>query len=257
VALAFDSLTVVRWTPLFAAALMTVTAWWISRLPQAPHDLRVASGEVRERPPGPGPLRNLGWILVTFFIGTLWTNQVLLNVVIPLWLVEETDAPRVLLAWLFGTNTVMAVLLQVSAARGVNSVASSLRAARISAGFFVLSCFIVLVTHDTLGWVTIALVWLGHVTVTGAELFQSAAHWGFLSELSDPTRLGEYQGAAHIGGTAGGVWAPAAYTFLAMEWGTPGWLTIAAIVVVATLGMGPASRSAQRYLAAEPARSTA
>ena len=49
----------------------------------------------------------------------LGTNQVLLNVVIPLWLVQETDAPRVLLAWLFGTNTVMAVLLQVPAARGV------------------------------------------------------------------------------------------------------------------------------------------
>ena len=205
----------------------------------------------------PAALRNRGFLGLMACDGVLASNQVLLNVVIPLWLVEETDAPRVLLAWLFGTNTVMAVLLQVSAARGVNSVASSLRAARISASFFVLSCFIVLVTHDTLGWVTIALVWLGHVTVTGAELFQSAAHWGFLSELSDPTRLGEYQGAAHIGGTAGGVWAPAVYTFLAMEWGTPGWLMIAAIVVVATLGMGPASRSAQRYLAAEPARATA
>ena len=44
--------------------------------------------------------------------------------------------------------------------------------------FFVLSCFVVLVTHDTVGWVTIALVWLGHVTVTGAELFQSAAPLG-------------------------------------------------------------------------------
>ena len=66
---------------------------------------------------------------------------------------------------------------------------------------------------------TIALVWLGHVTVTGAELFQSAGHWGFTSELSDPDRRGEYQGAAHIGGTLGSVWAPALFTFLAMELG--------------------------------------
>ena len=106
--------------------------------------------------------------------------------VIPLWLVQETDAPRVLLAWLFGTNTVLAVLLQVSASRGAGTVPGALRAARISAGFFVLSCLIVLVTHDTIGWVTIALVWLGHVTVTGAELFQSAGHWGLVAELSDP-----------------------------------------------------------------------
>jgi hypothetical protein len=30
---------------------------------------------------------------------------VLLNVVVPLWLVERTDAPHTLLARLFGTNT--------------------------------------------------------------------------------------------------------------------------------------------------------
>jgi MFS family permease len=150
---------------------------------------------------------------------------------------------------------VLAVLLQVSAARGVNSVPTSLRASRISAGFFVLSCFIVLGTHDTLGWTTILLVWLGHVTVTGAELFQSAGHWGYLSELSDPDRRGEYQGAAQLGSTLGSVWAPALFTFLAMEWGTPGWLVIAGIIVAATLGMAPSARAAERHLArtAQPA----
>ena len=64
-------------------------------------------------------LRNRGFLAMSFCDGILGTNQVLLNVVIPLWLVQETDAPRVLLAWLFGTNTVLAVLLQVPASRGV------------------------------------------------------------------------------------------------------------------------------------------
>ena len=59
-------------------------------------------------------MRNLGWLATTFFTGVLWTNQVLLNIVIPLWLVEETDAPRVLLAFLFGTNTVMCIFLPIS-----------------------------------------------------------------------------------------------------------------------------------------------
>ena len=62
--------------------------------------------------------------------------------------------------------------------------------------------------------------------MTGAELFQSAGHWGLVAELSDPDRRGEYQGAARLGGTVGQVWAPAAYTFLAINWGTPGWLLI-------------------------------
>ena len=258
VALAFNNDAIVRAVPLFTAFVLLLNAFYITRLPDAQHDKApVAEDELLN----PGALRNRGFLSLMTFDGVLGTNQVLLNIVIPLWLVEETDAPRVLLAWLFGTNTVLAVLLQVAAARGVNSVDRSLRAARISASFFVLSCLIVLVTHDTLGWVTIALVWLGHVTVTGAELFQSAASWGYQSELSDPDRRGEYQGAAHIGHTLGSVWAPAVYTYLAMEWGTPGWLVIGGVVVLATIGMGPSSRAAERFLrrdsvpqsAAEPA----
>jgi MFS family permease len=157
-------------------------------------------------------------------------------------------APRVLLAWLFGTNTVMAILLQVPASRGSETVPGALRAARLSAAFFVLSCVIVMSTHSTIGWSTILLIWLGHVTVTGAELFQSAASWGLTSELSDPDRRGEYQGAARLGGTLGSVWAPAAYTFLAMGWGSVGWLVIAATVVLAAIGAHPAARAAEHYL---------
>jgi MFS family permease len=249
-ALALNNDSVVRAVPLFTAVVLVLNALYILRLPAAEHDAKPAAAEDLINP---GALKNKGFLALSAFDGVLGTNQVLLNIVIPLWLVQETDAPRVLLAWLFGTNTVMAVLFQVAAARGVDSVDRSLRAARISAGFFVLSCLIVLVTHDTIGWTTILLVWIGHVTVTGAELYQSAAHWGFMSELSDPDRRGEYQGAAQLGGTLGHVWAPAAYTFLAMEWGTTGWLLIAGVVVVATLGMSPAARAAERYLARETA----
>ena len=223
-------------------------------MPSAAHHLETeplletaleAAGEQRSA------LRNRGYLAMATLGGVLSTHQVLLNVVIPLWLVEETDAPRVLLAWLFGTNTVMAVLLQVAAARGITTVADSLRAQRRGAFFFVLSCGIVLVTHDTVGWVTIALVWLGHVTVTGAELFNSAGEWGLQAELSDPARRGEYQGVSQLGFTLGSVWAPALYTFLAMSWGPPGWLVIAAIVLVAAILIHPAAKAAERHLEGE------
>ena len=204
--------------------------------------------ERRVKPDGPGPLRNVGWMVSTFFVGVLWTNQVLLNVVIPLWLVQETDAPHVLLAFLFGTNTVMCIVLPMAAARGVKDVTTALRAIRVSSLFFVVSCLITLYTHDTVGWVTIALVWLGHITVTGAELYLSAASWSFEAELMDPDRRGEYSGAAGLSGTLGKVWAPALYTFLAMSWESVGWLLIAAIVVAATAGLHRSARWAQAFL---------
>lgn len=251
VALAFDSLTVMRWLPLLTLAIGLVNASFIWRLPHAPHDLEAASrmrGERRPTVPGKGPLRNVGWMALSFFAGTLWTNQVLLNVVIPLWLVEETDAPHWLLAWLFGTNTVLCIFLPAYTSRGVHSLGDALRSVRISTVFFVLACLITMATHSTVGLWTVLLVWLGHVAVTGAELFVSASNWAFQAKLMDPRRRGEYGGVEEVFSTLGGRWAPALYTFLAMGWGGPGWLVIAGIVAVATVGMHPAARAAERFL---------
>jgi MFS family permease len=247
IALAFRSNDVLHALPWFTAAVFLVNATAVTRLPKAAHDMRTPT-ERKVRIPGPGPLRNVGWILTTFFSGVFWTNQVLLNVVIPLWLVEQTDAPRVLLALLFATNTVMCIFLPMAAARGVTGVSTALRAIRLSSVFFVISCLITLATHDTVGWVTIALVWLGHVTVTGAELYLSAASWTFEAELMDPRQRGAYQGVAEMSSTLGKVWAPAVFTFLAMNWGATGWLVIAGVIVVATIGIHPSTRLARRFL---------
>ena len=251
IALAFNNDQLIRALPLLTAGLVVVNALWIFRLPAAPH--RERPNPLEEAVEGattavPGALRNFGFLATSFFSGVLNTNQVLLQIVIPLWLIVETDAPRVLLALLFGTNTVMCIFLPMAASRGVRDVRTALRATRVSSAFFVISCLVTLVTHDTVGWLTIALVWLGHITVTGAELFFAAANWSFEAELSDPDRRGEYQGAGNLGGTLGYVFAPALYTFLVMSWGAAGWLVIAAIVVVATIAIHPASRTAQRFL---------
>lgn len=247
IALAFNSNDVLHVLPWFTTVVFLINAASVTRLPNAAHDERTAEDR-KVKIPGPGPLRNPGWLLTTFFSGVFWTNQVLLNVVIPLWLVEKTDAPRVLLAFLFGTNTVMCIFLPMVTSRGVKDVPTALRAIRISSTFFVVACLITLATHDTVGWLTIALVWLGHVTVTGAELYLSAASWSFEAELMDPRQRGAYQGAAELSGTLGRVWAPAVFTFLAMNWGATGWLVIAAIIVAATIGIHPSTRLARRFL---------
>jgi MFS family permease len=246
-ALAFDSVEVVRWTPWLAAALMFVNAVWISRLPAAPHDLRVASGEVRVAPTTPSGWRNPGWMATTFFTGTMWTNQTLLNVVIPLWLVSATDAPPVLLAWLFGTNTVLCIFLPAYTSSGVRDLAGAMRFVWISTAFFVGSCLITMVTHETAGWLTILLVWLGHVTVTGAELAISGASWMFQSELMDPARRGEYQGVASVFQALGQKWSPAVFTWLAISVGEVGWLVIGAVAVLAALGLGWSTPLAARF----------
>jgi MFS family permease len=258
IALAFDNVTVMRWMPLFTLAIGLANAIFIARLPKAPHDLArsSASSTPRATPRGRGPLHNVGWMLGSLFLGAMWSNQVLLNVVIPLWLVQATDAPHWLLAWLFGTNTVLCIFLPAYTSRGVATMADALRSIRISGAFFVLACLITMATHSTAGFLTIFLVWLGHVAVTGAELYTSAASWAFQAKLMDPERRVEYGGVAEVFGTLGGRWAPAVYTFLAMSWhpaGLPGagWLVIAGVAVVAVAGLHPATRLAERFLERE------
>ena len=247
IALGPESLTLLMFVPLFTAAVFLFNAFRVTRLPDAAHDMRTAE-ERQVKIPGPGPMKNAGWLLSSFFHGVLWTNQVVLNIVIPLWLVDKTDAPWVILSLLFGTNTVMCIVLPMAAARGVKDVTTALHAIRISTVFFIISCVITLSTHHTVGLWTILLFFLGHITLTGAELYLSAASWTFEAELMDPRRRGEYQGAAELTGTLGRVWAPAAFTFLAMSWSTWGWVVIAGLITVAAAALHPTTAMARRFL---------
>lgn len=234
--------------PLLTAGLLlanaVMIAWMLPALDRHAHLATIAE----TLHVAPAAWRNTGFVVLAVCNGVLASNQVLLNVVVPLWLVERTDAPHTLLAWLFGTNTVLAVLLQVRASRVADSVAGSLRAVRWSGIAFIVSCALIALTHDTVGWVSIVLVWAGHVTITGAELWQSASDWGFTSELSDHRRLGDYQGVWGMGYQVESIVFPALYTFLALQWGTPGWLLIAAIGVAAAALAHPAARAAGRHL---------
>jgi len=250
-ALATDSHTVIRMVPVFSAAVLAANAFLISRLPPA---VALATEEAPEeavpelQPTTPKALKNRGFVATSVLSGIAGTHWILLLVVIPLWLVERTDAPHWVLAWLFGTNTVLAVLFQVPAARGMNTVKGALRGVRLATGFMVVSCALVAVTGDTIGWVSVVLLLVGHMTVTGAELFESAATWGFMAELSDPYRRGEYQGVWGLGGRITNILGPAAYTWLALDHGTLGWVVIATTIVLAAALLHPAVRSAERFL---------
>ncbi len=244
-----------RWAivaiPLLAAALLLLNAAMVSIvLPaiEAPLPQEPLSDETSEPTGVPSAWRNPGFVVLSACNGVLSSNQVLLNVVVPLWLVERTDAPDVLLAWLFGTNTVLAVLLQVRASRGSDTVPGALRAVKLCGLSFVMSCVVVSFTHETTGWLSIVLIWLGHITITGAELWQSAADWGFQTEVSDHRRLGDYQGVWGVGYQLEPVIFPALYTFLVLQWGTPGWAVIAVIAAAAAALAHPAARAADRHL---------
>lgn len=244
-ALATGSLDVIRAIPLLTAAVLLVNGLLISRLPAAG---RRTAEEAQRPEPGSRALRNRRFVLLSGLNGLMAVDQVLLSVVFPLWLVSRTDAPHAVLAWLYGTNTVLVVLLQVRASRGAETVAGASRSARVAGVAALGACAVMMTTAWTPGAATIVLLWAGYVLVTCAELFHSAAGWGFLSELSDPERRGEYQGVWKLGQQAQLMVGPVTCTWLAVSWRPEGLLVVGAVALVASLLTAQVAYGAQRWL---------
>ena len=134
IALAIGTKSAITGVPLATGAVLIINAVMVARLPSVERPTRPAPPSGHQFTVTPPAWRNRGFVVLSITNAVLTSNQVLLNVVVPLWLVERTDAPHTLLAWLFGTNTVMAVLLQVRASRGSETVDGALRAVRCRGG---------------------------------------------------------------------------------------------------------------------------
>lgn len=237
-ALATGSRSAIMAVPFLAGLLMLLNSLLIARLPKPAHHEQT----------GPPPsrlaaLRDRPFLAMSLLNGLVASHGVLLTVVFPLWLVERTNAPHALLAWLFALNTVLAVGLQVWAARGAESVPGAIRACRIAAAFIAVGCVAAMITAGTPRLVTILLLVVAYVGITFGELFQSGGGWGLVSELSPPTQRAQYQGAFRLGGQLQSMLGPAAFTALAVTWNPLGWLLIAALIALGALALGPAARA--------------
>src|SRR4029077_9821267 len=93
-ALASDNDDVVRWLPVFTAVVLGVNAALIARLPEPGVHIAEEPGDADEpnTRSSPKALKTRGFVASAVLSGISGTHWILLTVVIPLWLVERTDA---------------------------------------------------------------------------------------------------------------------------------------------------------------------
>ena len=236
-ALALDSRAGLLALVLANAVGMTVNAIVISRMPVA----TVPAGRTGRRPSPWGVLRDHPFTaLSVIFAVVLVVNSMIFGEIIPLWAVTMTDTPKPVLGALFALNTVLAVLLQVWATRGADSMAGALRLVRWAGLATAAACPIIALSGATHGWVTIGLLAVAVVLVTATELWASAASWYLQTEVPPAAQRGAYQGANRSVGGVARMIAPAGLTFLAIRTGGWGWWVIAGVFVAAAAGIGPA-----------------
>jgi MFS family permease len=219
---------------LIAAAGLTCNALFVLRMPPA-----VVARSQGQRPSPWGVLRDHPYTAWAAVFGMLWLNQSVLNELIPLWTITHTDAPKPVLGGLLMLNTVLAVLLQVRATRGADSLPGSVRLTRWASVAVAVGCPVVALTGRTHGWVTVAVLAVAVTLTTATELWMSAAQWFFQTEVPPPEQRGLYQGATKSVGGLFTMVGPAAMTYLAITTGGWGWWVVGGLFGVCALLIGP------------------
>jgi len=174
----------------------------------------------------------------------------LFEVAVPLWVVQHTVAPDVLVSPLLLVNTLAVVLLQVRMSRGTDTVGGAARVMRHAGWLMALACGLWAAAGWVRGddWVPIALA-AGILVVAAiahslAEITSSAAGWALSFELAPADRVGAYQGVYGTGFAIGAMVAPTVVTVTAIDLGTPGWAVLAVVFLGAALGTADVARRA-------------
>ncbi len=201
-------------------------------------------------------LRDRPYVLLTALNTVLLLRMPLLSLGLPLWIAERTAAPTWLVSVLFVLNTGAVMLFQVRMARGVTGLGTAVGAVRRSGWVMLAACGVFPLSAGVSAWMAVGVLVVGAVLLVVAEMGQSAGAWQLSFDLAPGDRVGEYQGFFGTGVTVARTAGPLVLTALLVEWGTPGWLLLGGVTVVASCAMGPVARRAaagRRTVALVPA----
>ncbi|WP_327287367.1 MFS transporter [Streptomyces sp. NBC_01198] len=224
------------------AACFLGCALLLLRLPRAAPPAAAPAVAVVGQARHPGILRDRPYVLVTLLNAVLMLRLPLLSLVLPLWITERTEAPAWLASGLFVLNTLAVTLFQVRAARTVSGLGSALRALRRSGVVMLACCAVFALSAGRSAGPAAAVLVAGAVLQVIAEMQQSAGSWQLSFDLAPADRVGEYQGFFGTSVTVARTLGPLVLTTLLLDWGTPGWLLLGALMVVAAYATGPAAR---------------
>jgi Major Facilitator Superfamily len=220
VLLAIGTATVYRTALVFIAVTYLATGLMSLMLPEVP-----------AQPTRPGPaltvLRDRPYLTLVVLDGLLSMHNLLLDVVLPLWVLHHTHAPRWMIAVILLTNTTLVVLLQVRVARGTDETGPAARASRAGSLCLGVACVVFALSEGVSAPLACVLLVLGAVAHVFGEIRQAAGSWGISFGLAPDHAQGQYQGTYAMGADIGKMIAPAVLTWLAIDHGQLGWLVMA------------------------------
>lgn len=190
-------------------------------------------------------LRDRPYLVATAFNAAMSVHFAVPTVLLPLWIADETHAPRSTVSIALILNTVLVVCFQVRASKGVADVPSAGRrviwgGGAIAAGLAVLS-----LAHGPPAAVAVALLLIGMAIYTLGELWHAAASMEYQFGLAAAHAQGQYSGVFGLGQGLAQAVAPAIVA-VGLGFGVPGVIGLGVAFLVVGALNGPLLSLAQR-----------
>lgn len=242
VALQFDTEAAYLTAFVLDAATFLLAALVLRRLPHVPGVARAEKGE-----PALVVLRDRPYAVLTALNSVLMLYMPLLSVVLPLWVVGHTGAPRWMVSALMVINTVSVVLFQVSVANRVHDLNSAVRIVRLSGLILLAACVVFAFSSgNQAAWIAALVLAVGALLQVAGEMMLASGYWEISFGLAVEGKQGQYQGFFSSGISVARMLGPLALTALVIDGGVAGWLVLGALFLAAALATGPAVSWAQR-----------
>lgn len=182
-------------------------------------------------------LKDKRFMGATLLNGIMSLHFIIQNVAIPLWVVQETQAPRWWVAVIMLINTIAVILFQVRASRGSGDVKAGARMFS-RAGFYVAGACILYALSSGVSTIFACTLLLAAMIVhVAGELIGSAGSWSIGFGLADQNHQGQYQGVYSMGWGLGGAFGPSIVIALTIGMGRIGWLILSGIFLLTGLAM--------------------
>ncbi|MFC8449019.1 MFS transporter [Kitasatospora sp. NPDC057223] len=197
-------------------------------------------------------LRDRSYLAVTVLNAIVNMLYVVLEVALPLWLVNHTDAPRTLVGPLLLLNTVLVIALQVRATRHTTDLPAAARSFRLGGLLTALACLTATTATDRAPATAAAILLTAVLLLSLGEVTSQAGSWTLGYALAPDHAQGAYQGVFQTGISITQALGPIAVTTLVLPHATAGWCALAATFATAAVALPPVTRHAERHRTARP-----
>lgn len=184
-------------------------------------------------------VKDKAFVAYTVLSGAMYMQYFVLALLLPVWVVYHTSAPRWSVSAFVIINTVMVVLFQVRVGKTVQTIGQGGAAYRRAGVIVLVSCSAMGLATGLPAWGALLLLAGAVVLHTYGELWQSSGMFALDFGLAPPHAQGQYQGLAGLGNGAGQALSPFILIGLVLTGGRLGFILLGAWFALLGL-LGPA-----------------